>query len=44
MDKMKLSCKKVILVICILEVLPYHLNYLTSNIYFNFFAIEKKCK
>ncbi len=42
MDKMKLSCKKVILVICILEVLPYHLNYLTSNIYFNFFAIEKK--
>jgi hypothetical protein len=42
MDKKKLGYKKILLVIFILEILPYHLNYLTSNIYFNFFAIEKK--
>ena len=40
--KAKKNYKFVILIIFILTILPYHLEFLTTNIYFNFFAPEVK--
>lgn len=40
--KLRVNYKVVILITFILMILPYHINFLSTNIYYSFFAPEAK--